>query len=254
MYELEYLLLVIARVASFVFVAPFFSMPNTPRRFKVAVSIFIASLLYFTMFPHYRLEYSSVIEYSILVIRESATGLIIGLGASICTGITLFAGRLVDMNIGLAMANEYDPTTKQQTSVSGVLYNYLVMLVLMTTNFHHYLLRALKQSYDLIPVNGMVFNTDKLVSAIVKFMGDYINLGFQLSLPIFAVMLITNCILGIMAKVAPQMNMFAVGMQIKLLIGLGAMFLTINLLPYMADLVYDEMRIMVVTFVKAIMP
>ena len=254
MYELEYWLLIVVRVTSFIFRAPFFSMANTPRRVKVALGIFMASLLYLAMYPHVRVEYTGVIEYGILVLKEAMTGLMMGVAASVCTSITFFAGRMVDMQIGLAMASEYDPTTREQTSVSGMMYNYLIMLVLLVTNFHHYLIRALKESYELIPVTGAVFHSDKVVSTMARFMADYINLGFQLALPIFAVILITNCILGIMAKVAPQMNMFAVGMQIKLLIGLGAMFLTIGLLPYMADIINNEMHFIVARMVEAMMP
>ena len=70
---------------------------------------------------------------------------------------------------------------------------------------------------------------------------------------VFCVMLITNVILGIMAKVAPQLNMFAVGMQIKLLLGLGVMFLTVGMLPYISDMIFTEMKTMMVTFVEAMM-
>lgn len=66
-------------------------------------------------------------------------------------------------------------------------------------------------------------------------------------------MMITNVILGIMAKVAPQLNMFAVGMQVKLLLGLGVMFLTVGMLPYISDMIFTEMKTMMVTFVEAMM-
>jgi flagellar biosynthetic protein FliR len=60
-------------------------------------------------------------------------------------------------------------------------------------------------------------------------------------------------VLGILAKVAPQMNMFAIGIQIKMLVGLGVMFLTVRMLPYAADFIYTEMKTMMVSFVEAMM-
>ena len=253
MYEFEYFLLILARVASFVFVAPFFSMNNTPRRVKTAFSFFFAILIYETTMPHEAIEYRTVLEYALIVAHEVFTGLIIGLAVNICTHIVTFAGRMIDMEIGLAMASEYDPLTKESVSISGMLYQYMVLLILVVSNMHQYLIKAFVETYTLIPVNGAVFHSDRMLSAIISFMSDYINIGFRICLPVICVLLITNVIFGIMAKVAPQMNMCAVGMQIKLLFGLGVMFLTIGMLPYISDFIFTEMKTMMVTFVEAMM-
>ena len=188
-----------------------------------------------------------------IVTREVFTGLLIGLGVNICTYIVSFAGRMVDMEIGLAMASEYDPMTKDTVSVSGIFYQYMVLLFLIVSNLHQYLVKAFVETYTLIPVNGAVFHSESLITGIIRFMSDYINIGFRICLPVFCVMMITNVILGIMAKVAPQLNMFAVGMQVKLLLGLGVMFLTVGMLPYISDMIFTEMKTMMVTFVEAMM-
>ncbi|MGN0131772.1 MAG: flagellar biosynthetic protein FliR [Lachnospiraceae bacterium] len=253
MYELEFFLLILVRVTCFVFSAPFFNMNNTPKRIKVALGFFLSYLIYQTLQPHDTVVYNTVFEYALIVLKEGITGLLIGLSAGICNSIILFAGRMVDMEIGLAMASEYDPTTKETASVSGIFYEYVVLMLLVVTNLHQYLIKALVETFTLIPINGAVFHTDKLLEAMISFMSDYINIGFRICLPVFCVMLITNCILGIMAKVAPQMNMFAVGMQIKLLMGLGVMFLTIGMLPYISDFIFTEMKTMMVSFVEAMM-
>lgn len=252
MYEFEYFLLILARVASFVFVAPFFSMNNTPRRVKTAFSFFFAILIYETTMPHEAIEYRTVLEYALIVAHEVFTGLIIGLAVNICTHIVTFAGRMIDMEIGLAMASEYDPLTKESVSISGMLYQYMVLLILVVSNMHQYLIKAFVETYTLIPVNGAVFHSDRMLSAIISFMSDYINIGFRICLPVFCVLLITNVILGIMAKVAPQMNMFAVGIQLKILVGLSVMFLTVGMMPGIADFVFEEMKKMMVSFVGAL--
>lgn len=253
MYEMEFYLLIFVRVTCFIFTAPFFSLNNTPKRVKVVLGIFVAYLLYGNVVPHERLVYETVFEYAVIVMKEAVAGLVIGLSAGICNSIVLFAGRLTDMEIGLAMASEYDPTTRESTSVSGLFYQYIVLMMLVVTDMHHFLLRALAETFVLIPVNGAVLNGDRLLKSIVSFMSDYITIGFKICLPIFCALMITNCILGIMAKVAPQMNMFAVGMQIKLLMGLGIMFFTAGMLPYVSDYIYTEMKTMMVSFVEAMM-
>ena len=84
-------------------------------------------------------------------------------------------------------------------------------------------------------------------------MSDYILIGFRIVLPIFCVILLLNAILGVLAKVSPQLNMFAVGIQLKVLAGLTAMFLTTGMLPGAADFVYKEMKKMVVSFIGGMM-
>lgn len=254
MYEMEFFLLIFVRVTCFIFTAPFFSLNNTPKRVKVVLGIFVAYLLYGNVVPHERLVYETVFEYAVIVMKEAVAGLTIGLSAGICNSIVLFAGRLTDMEIGLAMASEYDPTTRESTSVSGLFYQYIVLMMLVITDMHHFLLKALAETFVLIPVNGAVLNGDRLLKSIVSFASDYITIGFKICLPIFCVLLITNCILGIMAKVAPQMNMFAVGMQIKVLVGMGILFLTTTMLPYVSDFVYTQMKVMIVAVVEAMMP
>lgn len=252
-YELEYYLLIFVRVTCFIFACPFFSMNNTPRRVRITLGVFLSYLLYQAIYPHEIIPYDSILEYTAIVLKEVMTGVLIGLSTSMCNSIVLFAGRLIDMDIGLAMASEYDPTTRENASVTGIFYQYLVMLILVITDLHHFLIKALAETFTLIPINGAIFSGDKIVSAFLSFMSGYINIGFRICLPIFCVLLITNCILGIMAKVAPQMNMFAVGMQIKLLMGLGVLFLTVGMLPHISDFVFTEMKTVMVSFVEAIM-
>jgi len=251
--ELEYFLLVVVRVTCFFFTAPFFSMNNTPRRVKVGLGLFVAYILYQVTMPHDTIVYRTVLEYAIIVMKEAIAGLLIGFGANICSSIVLYAGRIVDMEIGLAMANQMDPTTRENASITGVYYQYMTTLVLLVSGFHRYLLQALSETYTLIPVNGAVFDKDALLSSVILFLSDYLNIGFRICLPIFCVSLIINVVLGIMAKSSPQMNMFAVGMQIKVLIGLMVLFFTTVMLPYISDFIYTEMKTMVVRLVQAMM-
>lgn len=250
--DLEFFLLVLVRVTCFVYIAPFFSMSNTPRNVRIALSVFISLLLY-QVIPRQEIEYQTVIGYAIVVMKEAVTGLLIGFGANLCTGIVSFAGHVADMEMGLSMASMMDPATKQSTTISGIYYNYMVMLMLFISGMHRYLLKALAETYTLIPVNGAIFDTDALLGAMLQFMADYIIIGFRICLPIFAIMVIMNAVLGVLAKVSPQLNMFAVGIQMKVLVGISVLFLSTAMLPGAADFIYTEMKRMVVSFVEAMM-
>ena len=245
----EYFLLILVRISAFVSVAPFFGMQNTPVRLKAGLSVFI-SLLLLQIVPKESLGYTGIVGYSIIVVKEGITGLLIGFAANICNSIILLAGNLMDMNIGFSMATEYNPQMRTQASVNANFYSYLVMLLLVVTNMHHYILRAVTDSYHLIPVNGQVFQWDHLLQGMVTYMIDSFVIAFRIILPVFACIMILNCILGIMAKVSPQMNMFAVGMQLKVLMGLLVMFLAIDLFINVSDFIFDEMKKIIVYMIK----
>ncbi len=246
--DLEFFLLVLVRITCFVYAAPFFSMDGVPRRVKVGFSIFLAYLVYAAL-DRSEIVYNTLLGYAVIVMKEALTGFLIGWGAQICTTVTAFAGSVADMEIGISMVSLMDPTTRQQSTFTGVFYQYIFTLFMIFSGMYQYLLQALIDSFTLIPVNGAVFRTDALLQSIIMFLGDYITMGFRIILPIFCTMLLLNAVLGVLAKVSPQMNMFAVGMQLKVLVGLGILFLTVRMLPSAADYVFSEMKRVIVSFV-----
>jgi flagellar biosynthetic protein FliR len=186
-------------------------------------------------------------------VKEAVTGILIGWGSQMCTNIAALAGRLIDMESGLSMVSEYDPSTRQQVTITGLLYNYVFMLMLIVSGMYEYIIRALADTFVLIPVNGMIFNTDKLLIAILIFIKDFFVIGFRITLPIFAVIMLMNTIFGVLAKIAPQMNMFAVGIQMKILTALSIMFLTVGLMPSAASYIFEEIKKVTTLFVEAML-
>lgn len=253
MYDLEYFLLILTRVSCFVFAAPFFSLNNTPRHVRVALSVFTALLLYQTLTPAPAVEYNTVMGYAAVVIKEAVTGLIIGLGANLCSAIVNFAGHVVDMETGLSMVTLFDPNTRENISITGAYYQYVVMLMLIASGMYRYLMGALADTFILIPVNGAVFRMDSLMASAVKFMSNYIIIGFRICLPVFCVILMLNAILGVLAKVSPQMNMFAVGIQLKILVGLAVLFLSASMLPSAANFIFQQMKETITALVGGMM-
>ena len=247
--DLEYFLLVLVRISCFVYVAPFFSMSNVPRRVKIGFSLFFAYLIYHAV-DHNEVVYNSLLGFAVIVMKEALTGFLIGWGAQICTTVTSFAGSIADMEIGLSMVSLIDPTTREQATFTGVLYQYMFTLFMIISGLYQYLLGALVDTFTLIPINGAVFKSEALMESVLMFLGDYIVIGFRIILPIFCAMIFLNCVLGVLAKVSPQLNMFAVGMQLKVLVGLGILFLSMRMLPALADNVFTQMKRMIVSFVE----
>ncbi len=245
----EYYLLLLTRISMFVVVAPFFNTSNTPARVKVGFSAIVALLLYFVV-DFNDLNYSTVTGYAFLVVKEAITGLLIGFSTYCCNFIILLAGNMIDMNIGLSMAQEYDPSLRTETAITGMLYNYFILILLILSGMHRFIFKTFCDAYTLIPVGGTIFRWDSLLTSTITFFSEIFIIGFRITLPVFAVIMLLNAILGVMVKVAPQIHMFSVGAQLKIIVGFVILFLTVFLLPDIAAFIFKEMKKMLSLFLQ----
>lgn len=120
----------------------------------------------------------------------------------------------------------------------------------LASDMHYFVIDALFDSYELIPIGGARFEPT-LYQIFVKYITDYFVIGFRIILPIFSCILVVNVVLGILAKIAPQMNMFVIGMQIKVFAGLFLLFILMSLFPGVVDFLFEEMRLLTKYFVQS---
>ena len=229
--QFELFVLILIRLASFVFAAPFFNMANVPRKVKSGFALCLTVLVY-SLFPDMTVEYNGMIDYAIILL---------GAVTSFCVQIIMFAGKIIDMDIGISMAQLYDPTTRMQVGIMGNFYYYMMMLLLIISGMHQYLVAAIVETYKVIPIGGVKFGAG-IYTAIISFMSDFFVIGFRIALPVFSAILMLNCVLAILAKVSPQMNMFVVGMQLKIFVGIFVILFTISMLPSVSDFILDEIE------------
>lgn len=231
-------LLILVRISAFVFTAPFFSIPNVPRKVKAGFSLMFA-LVMFQIVPT-NITYSTVIDFAGLLIREALVGIIIGFFSNAAFYILNFAGHMVDTEIGFSMVTQLDPVSRIQTTITSNLYTYVVLLILIVTNMHHYIITAIADTYKVIPLGEANINPN-LYLLMLDFIKNYFIIGFRIVLPIFSSILIVNTILAVLAKVAPQMNMFVIGLQLKVLVGLFILYLLVRYMPTISNFIFDEM-------------
>lgn len=246
--DLEVYLLIVVRIMSFIFVCPFFGGRQTPNLVKIGYGLLLSVLLYGAV-PFYPPNYNTVAGYTVIVLKEVMVGLLIGFAVTLCQQIAAFAGSVVDMQIGLSMVSMMDPATDQQVTITGSLYSQYLTIALIITGMYQYILRALVDSFTMIPINGAVIHADRMLNVMLAFMKDYIVIGFRICLPIFIITFVTNVVLGVLAKVSPQMNMFSVGIQIKIVVGLVIMFITVTMLSDASNFIYINMKEMIQQFV-----
>jgi flagellar biosynthetic protein FliR len=248
-HDFEVFLLILVRITAFVYVAPFFSLRNVPQKVKVGFSLFF-SLILFQIVPG-QIQYNGVIGFASLIISELMVGLIVGFFTNVSYYILSFAGSMMDMEIGFSMVNELDPVSNIQTTITSNYYSYIVMLMMLVTYLHHYLIQAVADTFKAIPLGAAKFRPD-LYLLMLQFIKEYFIIGFRIVLPVFAGMLIVNSILAILAKIAPQLNMFVIGLQLKVFVGLLILFLLVGFTSTVSEFIFDEMITMMKLAVEAL--
>lgn len=250
--NLEFYLLILIRIASFILAAPIFSFHTIPVKVKLVISVLL-SLVVIQAVPVVKLEYVGILGYSVLVLKESIVGLVLGFMCNICMYIVSFAGQLMDIEMGLSMAMIFDPLTNNQVTVTGNMYSYFVMLIMVVTNMHHYILRAIVDTFKYFNIGEAVYN-GLLPQMAVEFMANYFMIGFRIVLPMFACMLVINVVLGVLSRAAPQMNMFVVGLQLKVLVGILLLLIIVPTISTVTNFVFDTMNDFIIKIYNAFTP
>ncbi|MBR6223452.1 MAG: flagellar biosynthetic protein FliR [Lachnospiraceae bacterium] len=248
-YNLEYFLAILARIGGLLTVAPIYSQKSVPPRVRLFLAVGIAWLV--TGVTGFKpLPYTTFLGFTVVLIKELITGLTIGLMATICVATVNMAGQFIDREIGFSMASTFDQINGGQSTVSADMYTYGVMLIMIVSGMHYFVITAVCDSFKVIPVGEVIFDTDGLMKLAVSILTDYFIIAMRICMPVFVAATVLNVVLGILAKASPQLSMFSIGMQLKVLVGLTIVVLTVMYLPNVTQFVYDGMETYVTTVIK----
>jgi flagellar biosynthetic protein FliR len=231
--------LIFVRISCFFIAGPIISFNQVPMRVKAGLSLFISLIIYQT-YSLGNIEYQTVIGFFILVLKEGIAGIFLGFVTNISYYVLAFAGQLIDIEIGFSMANVLDPATNIRTTITGNYYSYIVVLIMLVTNLHHHLITAIIDTFKVLPLGGGQFS-DSIFELALEILREYFIIGFRIILPFFAAILIVNVLLGILIKVVPQLNMFVIGIQLKLIVGLLILFVLVGTMPTISNYIFDKM-------------
>ena len=151
--NLEYALLIFIRVTAIVSVTPLFGNNAVPVRVKAAISFFLSIIMINTV-DYTAVSYVGTIGYSVLVMKEAITGLVIGIGSGFCLYILNYSGHFIDMELGLSMAMEFDPTSNLQSTITANFLSHLFIIMFLMSDMHYFIIDALNESYKAIPIGG----------------------------------------------------------------------------------------------------
>ena len=151
--------------------------------------------------------------------RELAIGITLGLGILFAFAAFSVAGRLLDVQVGFGIAQVIDPVSRRQVPILTSLFDQTAILVFFLVNGHHALLRGLAYSVERFPL-GSALDGAQAFGPMIKQAGGVFSLGFALVAPVVFCIVLADLVLGVVARNLPQMNMFAMGIPIKIVLGL----------------------------------
>lgn len=225
--QFETFLLVFLRITSMLLIFPIFSAPQIPQLLRLGFGTLL-SFIVFHMVPVVHLS-GDLYELAIAVASQIALGVIVGFVASLVFTGVQFAGELIDLQIGFAIANVLNPQTQQNITIIGEFQLAIATLVFLATDSHHFLIQGIAGSFTLAPLPFI--NLDPSIAGnVTTFFTQSFLIVFRIAAPVVTALFITNVALAFMARVAPQMNVFVVGLPIQVGVGLIMMAISIPLM------------------------
>lgn len=220
-------LLALVRAVAWVVVCPPFSTRSVPPIVKFAVAV----ALTLALGPAVRdlavpLDAGSLLAGAAL---QAFAGVALGFIGVLLFAAFQVAGSYVDLFSGLAAAQLYDPGTQQQTSVFGRFYHMLAVVLLFTLDGHLLLVRGFLSSFSAEPF--AMPSSGELSSGLVEGLGTFFVASLQIAAPLLAALFLADVLLGLLARAAPDLNVFLIGLPGKLLLTLMVVGLTLPLLP-----------------------
>lgn len=216
--QFELFLLVTARVLTIIVLLPIFSSNNINPFWKVFLGLYLALICTSLIRPPEILP----VSFSILAIyamKEIVVGLAIGLAAKVLFEVLHFAGFMVGRGMGLAMLTVVDPATDDEINAIGQLMYFVAILIMFSINGHHFFIRAVFDSFYLIPITEAFFS-ESLVQSFIIIIGDIFKIGFMIGAPVIVLLFIQKVILAFLSRISPEMNVFFLGLPLGILMGL----------------------------------
>ena len=226
--------LAFARILTAISIVPFFGGKIIKMRIKMSIGVAIFLLLSPAVLPEPGMPppAEEAFFFAFLLGKEVLIGFVIGFLAAMVFHIVEASGRILDLARGASMAQVFTPQMGGQVSLFGQLWVQMTIVLFFLIDGHHYFLQAFARSFELLPVGGVPTlrpGLSPLPEMMIRVTGDLFLVALQLAAPAVAATYITDVFLGIANKVAPNVQVFFLGMPVKAMLGILMMFIVLAL-------------------------
>ncbi len=186
------------------------------------------------------LAYGTLPEYVLLCIKELMFGLSLGFVTTIFFNLVYSAGQMIDMQIGFGIVSVYDIQNSSQVPVIGNLLNILLLIVFFSVNGHLKLVSILYATVEKVPVGHVQLSPDLVLAILEAFSLSFV-LAVMVAMPIIASGMILEVVMGVLIRSVPQMNMFVIGIPLKIAVGLVVLMASIPVFVGFTDQIFSDM-------------
>ncbi|MCD4782489.1 MAG: flagellar biosynthetic protein FliR [Candidatus Eremiobacteraeota bacterium] len=245
-------MLVLARIIGFFVQAPIFGSNHINNKVLVGLSVSMAIVI-FPNVPIPKELPGGPIVFLLLLLSQITIGLVIGYVAFLCMAAAQFGGELLDMQMGLSSAAASDPSSKGTINLIRRLQFYVAMILYLVIDGHHILFKATARSFDIIPLTGTRFS-GTLIMELIHMTGRIFYIGAQIALPALGALFMVQIALGIMARVAPQMNVFMLSFPLNIMVGLTLLIASIPMMYHVYVRVFEEFHDKLIEVLELLVP
>lgn len=231
--------MILARVAGIFVEAPVYNSRTFPATAKTAFAIWITALLWFVV-PVRTIPDGAVMIF-LFVFKEFVIGFLIGFVCQILFASIQAGGDLIDLQMGTSIATALDPNSGTVASMVGRLCFFLGMMVFLIINGHHMILSAVQSSFRVLPVGSPINVSGPLVFQLISLVSVLLILALQLAAPALILIFLSDFAFGIVSRVAPQVNVFMLGFQVKPSLGLLTILFCLPLIMSHIALITGQM-------------
>lgn len=226
------------RIAAFVMTVPAIGTRVLPARARVVLALVLTAVVAPLLRSAALADVELASAQGVLVAAQQVViGAGLGLALRMVFLVLEFAGQVVAQQMGLGFAAMLDPVSGAQVPVVAQFYVILATLGFFAIDGHLRLVRLLVDSFALLPVGGGALPSGAL-AGLIPWSNDLLGLGIVLMLPTVVSLLVVNLAFGVMARAAPQLNIFAVGFPVMILFGTLTLALTLGALPAQLDALF----------------
>ncbi len=228
---------VLFRVGGIMVFAPLFSARSVPGQVRAAMTL-VATLALCPALPLSRVPTALDLGQILgLVATELLFGVVLGLATSFIFAAMEFAGQIISFQLGFSMINLIDPQSEVETTVFSFFQYYIGLLFFLIINGHHWFFTSVSDSFQYLPLGGVRLH-GAMVAEFVRLSSHIVVFGVQIAGPVLIVTVLTDVVLGIVGRAAPQINIIIVGMPFKILAGFACMSISFYFLPHLLETWY----------------
>jgi flagellar biosynthesis protein FliR len=220
-------LMAFIRIATMIAVFPVLGSRSTPTTLKAGLSVILTMIVFPLLQTRVVDIPTGVLSFSVLAMKEVLVGFVLGFSASIFFGIIQYGSRIIDQEMAFTFAETIDPLTDAQVTPIAQLNMIVFTIAFLILGGHRIFLQALAHSFEVIQIGNVHYAAGPISQYLAKMTAEIFDLGLRFAAPIMVSLIVSTAALGIIARTVPQLNIFIVGIPLK--IGLGFIIIVVCL-------------------------